>query len=301
MNTIKAINKSFLIVWKNLIFIQPFILFLLIFTLFAGGVYGTMRNGLAFIIFSSSLMLLIAAFIAGWFYMAKKTIAYELYDMQDDEDEKVIKSFSLIKHFFPGVGKYFLPVVGLGILYVAFVVLVMFLGYKFGLKYIGAADIDFMKLNEASASSQEMQAYFATLPADKAFSIVKWVSYMFVIATGVQFLTMWWFPALFYNTKNPLKALGLGFVFLFRKFGASIGITFFLIVFNFFISLFTSVFGKNVIASLVSFLMFVFYAAYYVVLIFLYYGQNSEHSAKDYINSGDDSDGQKLAGGQTGE
>lgn len=300
MNTFKAINKSFGITWRNLILTQPFILFMLIFSILSGGLAGVMRNNAAFIVCTLSLLLLITAFLAGWFYMTKKTISFDLDDTTE-ADDKAYKSFGLVKQFFPGVGEYFLPVTLLGILYLLFTLCVVFLAFKLGIKYIGMPDIDIAKLNAAADSSRDMQAYFSTLPYDKVLSIVKWVSYSFLIAIGIQFFTMWWIPALFYNTKNPLKAFLLGIKFLFRKFGASLGIMLFLMMFNFFISFVTTVSGQNIMLSLLSLLLFFYYATYYIVLIFLYYGQNGEHSAKDYIYSGDDGDGQKLAGSESGE
>jgi len=295
VNTFKAISASFGITWRNLILAQPFILFMLLFSILTGGVFSAVRNQAAFLIFSISLGLLVMAFMAGWFYMTKKTIAFDFNDSVSQED-KAYESFRLVRHFFPGVGEYFLPVTLLGILYMVFTLGVVFITFNVGVKYIGVPDIDFAKLNAAADSAKNMQAYFATLPYDKVLALVKWVTYMFVAAVCVQFLTMWWVPAMFYNTKNPFKAFVLSIKFLFRKFGASVGIMFFLMMFNFFISFVTSAFGDNVILSLLSLLLFFYYATYYVVLIFLYYGQNGEHSAKDYINSGDDSDGQKLAG-----
>lgn len=300
MNTFKAIKKSFGITWRNLILAQPFILFMLIFSILSGGLSSVMRNNIAFLICSVSLLLLITAFLAGWFYMTKKTIAFDLDDTIEPDD-KAYKSFGLIKHFFPGVGEYFLPVTLLGILYLLFTLCAVFLAFKLGVKYIGIPDIDLARLNAAADSTKNMQAYFSTLPYDKVLAIVKWVSYSFLLAIGIQFFTMWWVPALFYNTKNPLKAFWLGIKFLFVKFGASLGIMLFLMMFNFFISFITSVFGQNIILSLLSLILFFYYATYYVVLIFLYYGQNGEHSAKDYIYSGDDSDRQKLAGSESGE
>lgn len=301
MNIFNAINKSFVIVWRNFILTQPFILFCLIFTILSGGLYGTMRNGAAFFIFTFSLVMLAVAFAAGWFYMTKKTIAYELDDLTQNEEEKALNSIWLIKHFFPGVGKYFLPVVAIGILYAAFSFVVFFVGYKLGIKFIGIPDINMASLSAASESVKDMQAYFASMPVDNALAIIKWFFYVFAISTGVQIVTMWWAPALFYNTKNPLKAFWFGVKFLFRKFGATLVIVFFLMLLNFLISLVTSAFGQNIVVSFISLVLYIFYVTYYVVLIFLYYGQNGEHSAKNYINSGDDSDGQKLASSEFGE
>ena len=300
MNVFSSIKNSFVITYKNLILAQPFVLFLLVFSILSGGLYSVQKNPIAFIVFGLSLILLMTAFLAGWFYMAKKTIAFELYE-DLEEEEKSLKSFGLIKHFFPGVGEYFLPMVGLFVIFMLLSSAAAFLIYKLGIKYIGAPDFDAAAFKAAAVSAAKMQEYLASVPVAKLKNFVYWVTFVSFSGMIFQFLTMWFVPAMFYNSKNPLKALFLGIKFLFKHFFASVVIACFLVMFNVVVSMVNSLFAFNVILSLIGFLLFFYYGTYFIVLIFLYYGQNGEHSAKDYINSGADCDGEKLAGGETGE
>ena len=300
MNAFEAIKKSFVITYKNLILAQPFVLFLLVFSILSGGLYSVQKNAIAFLVFGLSLIFLFVAFLAGWFYMAKKTIAFELYENLDDE-EKSLKSFGLIKQFFPGVGEYFLPMVGIFILFMLLSAITAFLVYKTGLKFIGAPNFDAEAFKAASVSAVKMQEYLASVPIEKVKNFIYWICLVSFSGMIFQFLTMWFVPAMFYNAKNPFKALFLGLKFLFKNFFASIGIALFLLIFNIFVSMVNSLLAFNVILSLIGFLLFFYYGTYFIVLIFLYYGQNGESSAKDYINNRPDCDGEKLASGETGE
>lgn len=300
MNILRAIKQSFSIVWKNLILAQPPILFLIVISILTAGMSGLRRVPVAGIIFFISFILLVAAFFAGWFFMAKKTIVFAMDDSMPEE-EKAIKSFGLVKHFFPGVGEYFLPQVVLGILYVLFSFVVTYIAFQVGEKFLGAPNIDFAKLNEYSTSVTEFQSYINSLGTEQAYSLLSWLSYLFFVALCGQFVTIWWVPALFYKTKNPFMAIVEGTKFLFRKFGASVGIFLFLMIFHFVVSFVNSLTSQNIIIALIGFVLFFYFVTYYVVLIFLYYGQNGETSAKDYIDSGYNGNGQKLAGSESGE
>ena len=300
MNSITAIKNSFKIVWKNLILAQPPILFLLVMTLLMSGFNRFGANNIVTLVFGASLIFLAVAFLAGWFYMVKKTIAYDL-DTSIKEEEKAIQSFGNIKHFFPGVGEYFLTALGAGIILVVASFIVALLAIKFDVKFFGPLDIEFLRKSMEINTGAEMQLYLNSLSEEKLMPILTWFVYFSFVQIVGQFVIMWWFPAMLYNTKNPLWALVLNFKFLFKHFFASVGIILFLVFLNIVISLITSIFGTNVILSLISFLLFFFYVTYSIVLIFLYYGQNGESTAKDYIDSGDDCDGKKLAGSESGE
>ena len=294
MNISTAIKESFNIVWKNLILMQPPILFMLIMSLFLSGFNRVNANNTVSIIFILALIFLSIAFISGWLHMIKKTIAFEKDNTISNED-KAIQSFGLVKHFFPGVGEYFFPAVGIGFLLTIILFFSAFFAVKQGVASFGLPDMEIFKKSLELNTTTQIEAYFSTLPEEKIFSIFSWFFFLFTIEAGIQFILMWWAPALLYNTKNPLWALILNFKFLFKHFFSTLGILLFLIILNIVISLISSIFSQNAVLSLISFLLFFFYVTYYVVIIFLYYGQNGETTAKNYINNGDDCVGEKLA------
>ena len=100
-------------------------------SLLIGGFNRVAANNSVFIIFVASLAFLSIAFLAGWFNMVKKTIAFELDESVSSED-KAVKSFGLVKYFFPGVGEYFLPALGGLINTILFTLLVLALAFVIG-------------------------------------------------------------------------------------------------------------------------------------------------------------------------
>lgn len=301
MNVLSSIKNAFSIVSRNLILVQPFVLFLLVISVLSSGLYAVQKNFYAFMIFAAAVVLLFVAFFAGWFYMTKKTIFFELYERMDDE-EKALKSFGLIKHFFPGIGEYFLPMIGLAVIFLTFSFAFTLIWYKCGAAVLGVPKIDVQALNAASSSMAKLQSYFLSLNPAELKSLTFWLLFASLGGMVFQFFTMWLFPALFYGgSKNPLSAFIKSIKFLVRKFFPSVGIFVFLLIFNIAVSIINSMLAKNVILSLIGFLIFFYFATYYIVLIFLYYGQNGEHTAKDYINSGNDGNGEKLACGEDSE
>lgn len=308
MNVVDCIKNTFKITVKNFILVQPLVLFFIIFIFLIGGMYGMRAsNKIVFLFFSVVSLLIVAAFMAGWLYMAKKTIAFE-FNKDIPEEEKALKSLGLIKHFFVGVGQYFVPMILFGTIYLVFQNLVMYFALKLGLQVFSGLDFDFTKANPLEVLLEpSCNAQIANCTATK----IAWAAWLLFLIIVLPFFTMWWTPALFYSAKNPILAIKKGIIFLFKNFAASVGLYLFLSIFYSF-SLLINTFAPtsisledNFILGIILLLFGVFflfyYPTYYVVLIFLYYGQHSEHSAKDYIDIGDDSDRQKLAGSDPGK
>ncbi len=66
MNVLTATKESFNIVWKNLILMQPPILFMLIMSLLLGGFNRVNADIFVSIIFIFALIFLSIAFVVGW-------------------------------------------------------------------------------------------------------------------------------------------------------------------------------------------------------------------------------------------
>lgn len=290
-----TIKRAFLILNNNLILSQPFVLYLLVAVLAFGAVASGI-NPSALIILIFSMVFLSVAFLAGWFYMDKKVIEYEITTTLEG-DEKAIGSVSLFKEFFPGVGEYFLPVLGSLILYFAALALVFWGFYEIGLREFGAPGFDLNKINEASKSYLAMKSYVASLPQPQVILLLKWILYISFFSFVFQAATMWWFAPLYYDTKNPFRAMLLAFKFFVSNFAPSLGIFVFLGIFNIFVSAFNSLAGNNLILLFLSFILYFYYVTYYIVLIFLYYGEKNGY----YSYSRSDGNGQEQPFNTPGE
>ena len=279
-NTIKL---AFEILNKNLLLTQPLIVFIFILSISSGMINRLQNNLPLLLVYTLAMGLLFIAFVAGWGNMFKNAISSEINETLSDE-EKRENAYNIGKYFFSGVGEYFLSVLGLSILYFFITAIISFLIFKLGVQFIGIPNIDFAKLNEASATFASSQNYFASLPVAEYVKLTKWLLLIMSVSTGLQYITMWWFTSLFNDTKNPFLAISFGTKFFFKNILNIIVLALFLFLLHVITSMINVVFVANVILSLVAFIVFIYYITYYIVLIFLYYAKET----KNNINSRND-------------
>ncbi len=264
------IKQAFTITKENIILAQPLIIYLIIISLTMAGV-ARQNSQNAFYIFFGANILLSTAFFAGWMYMTRKTIEHSKKEY-DTPDNKSIASIKLINEFFPGVGEYFLSITASILLYAGGYLILMYLSYKLGLNFLGRPDIDWGKMLSAQTPEQ-MQKFVGTL----SFAQIKLLNLWFLFIGGISiiytYLTMFLFPAVIYDSKNPFAAFLINIKFLFKNFAGSIGILIFLAALNMFISILSAIFSINVILSIIGLVITFYFMTYCLVLIFLYYDE----------------------------
>lgn len=271
------IKRAFSITKDNIILAQPLVLYLVVISLTSAGL-SQVPNQMAFWVFFVANILLSTAFFAGWMFMTKKTIEHSKKEFEKPE-EKSLASFALIKDFFPGVGEYFLSVTITIGLYLIFYVLIMFLGYKLGAHLIGNPNVDWNKMMSAQTPVQ-MQSFVGTLTLTQLKSLNLWFLLMGTLSVVYTFLTMFLFPSVLYDTKNPFVAFFKNLKFLCKNFIGSAGVLLYLFALNMIVSMISLLFSANVILSIIGLVISFYFMTYCVVLIFLYYEENT---AKEHI------------------
>ena len=264
------IKDAFKVTKDNIILAQPLVLYLIVISLTSAGL-GRVPASPVFWVFFGANLLLSTAFFAGWFYMFKKTVEHEKTEYRT-ADEKGMASVKLIKYFFPGVGEYFLPVSAGILLYIAGFALVLFLGFKAGTCFLSNPHVDFAKIMAAQTPNQ-MQDYLMTLKPVQIKLLNLWFLYIGGISFVYTFLTMFWFPAMLFDHKNPFLALWINLKFVFRNFFGSLGIVSYLFLMNFVVSGINAIAGVNLILSIISLVITFYFMTYCLVLLFLYYGE----------------------------
>lgn len=279
---INSIKTSFNVLKDNLIVVQPLILYMILIGFVAQPVSFSLDQNLSSIIAISIVFLFTAAFIAGWFYVIKLSIKMK-DDVYETPEEKGLAQISLLKQFFTGVGDYFIPVIGMMLLYLTLAIAFSFLAYKFGVHYIGSFDIkkDLVKILTIDAK-ESYSILAANTPSIEKLKIIYWGAYFSVLSLVFTFVTLFLGAALLYSSKNPVKAFCENLVFLFKNFFGAIGLIIFLSVLNFFVSSIYVISSLNIILSIIALLLTFFYMTYHVVLIFVYYDEKT----KDTCNSG---------------
>ena len=89
------------------------------------------------------------------------------------------------------------------------------------------------------------------------------------------FLILFYIPAMFFKSKNPLKALFLALKDLFsKKFFENLGLYLILFISYSILSILTTIFGLNVITHFIFTLINFYYMVFIAVLVFNYYYVN---------------------------
>lgn len=260
-------QNSFKIIFKlsnkYIVLATPLILFSLISSVYLSvSLAGTMLNILIAIIL---LLLMSGAFVSGWFNMVKCAI---VSPPEDDPN-------SLLKEFPSGVGEYFLPAIGLIINSFVIVTIMLTAAYGIGLKLIGNPSISGEKFANAMQNTAALKEFLASLNAEQLAQLNQWNLLLLGVMAVVYFLLILYLPAMFFNDKNPLRALWISLKNLFsRKFFITLGIYILIFGVNFVLSILTALSTGNLImnfiATLINFYCFVILA----VGVFYYYYNN---------------------------
>ena len=277
----KAIKKSFDIIIKNSAVMQPlilFLLFILLFNSFMG--MGILRSPLIALIFSILSILLLSAFLSGWFYTIKYAVdTYQKVDKNDPDYALKIGLYNIetFKKFFSGGGEYFLPVLLVVIIGIVCTDLITFAGQKL----LHVSNLQFLS-QQMNTNIQSVQELPKITLSQFAFML-----YLLVYVFVVRFLTLFWMPALFYKTKNPFVSLFKSIKFLFKNFLVSIGVYLFLfsIYAIFFVFIGISVF--SIILQLICFVILIYLITFSIVFIFTIYRQILVQKEIEKVNEKD--------------
>ena len=257
------IKDSFQLTNKYIILATPLILFSLLSSLYI--LFSVGGNLLSLLIALLLFGLMVGAFLSGWFFMIKTCVSNP-----EQEDPNV-----LLKEFPAGVGEYFLPVLGLMINTMIISVLLILVSYFVGMKLIGEIGITPEALTKGMESFAAMKAFLGCLTQEQMFKLNAWNMLLFFTMSVTYFLIMFYSPALFFKDKNPFKAYFISLKDLFsKKFFTNFGLFLILFVSYFILSIFTTLFGTNVIMHFVFTLINFYYLVFVAVMVYNYYYKN---------------------------
>lgn len=260
---IKCLKQSFKITNKYIILATPLILFSLLSSLY---ILFSMNGNILGLLFAILLFfLMLVAFLSGWFFMVKNAVS----DTEPDEPNVLIKDFP------SGVGEYFLPTSGLVIIAFIFSSL-LFTGFYFiGMKFIGELGFSVESFSKALESQVALKTFLTSLTPEQLFRINAWNLLLFAATSIVYFVLMFYSPVLFYKTKNPLKAFFVSIKDLFsRHFFNNLFMYLMIFVSYFILSVFTTIFGHNIVLHFVFTLLNFYYLVLVAVFVFNYYHNN---------------------------
>lgn len=266
----KLFKNAFKLTNEGILLAIPLIIFILIITLylsFAQSVVDTMPEAACALV---TLLCMTAAFLAGWFYMVKKSI--ELSQTQFVMDEDKAKALIEVTKTIPtGIGKYFLSFLGMSVISLFLFALFGGLFYKLGMHFIGSIDFTPAQLKSAIASPQDMKAFLDSMTDTQLYKLANWNLLLMLGTSVLSFLLMLWVPEIVYSTTNPVFALFKSLKKLFIKFHKSVGLFVYLTFLNIVISFVNTFAILNALLYMILMIVYFYFLVYVVVLIFSYY------------------------------
>lgn len=266
----KLFKNAFKLTNEGILLTIPLIIFIWITTVylsFSKSVVDTLPEAISALI---TLLCMSAAFLAGWFYMVKKSIEISQTQFVMDED-RAKALIDVVKTIPTGIGKYFLSFLGMSLISLLLFVLFGGLFYKLGMTFIGSIDFTSAQIKGAMASPQDMKAFLDSMTDAQLYKLASW-NMLFMFGTSIlSFLLMLWVPEIIYCTKNSFIALFKSLKKLFVKFHKSIGLFIYLAFLNIIISFVNTFAVLHPLIYMILMIVYFYFMVYVVVLIFSYY------------------------------
>ena len=285
---LKLFKNAFKLTNEGIILATPLILFIWLKTIyltFAKGVVDTLPEAFSAII---TLLCMVGAFCAGWFYMVKESIELSQKEFILDTD-RAKEILNLIKKIPTGIGKYFLSFVGMSLVTLVIFGLFAVCIYKLGMHFIGSIDFTAEQIKNAMVSPQDMKAFLDSLSLEQLYKLGNWNLLFMAASTIMSYLLLLWVPEIIYKTQNPVAALFKSIKKLFVKFGKSIALFMYLTFLNFALSFANTFSLLHPIIYMLMMIAYFYFLVYVVVLIFSYY--DKEFNKQEESNSDSRSDG----------
>lgn len=203
----KLFKNNFKTTNDCIILATPLIIFLSILGWYFNYALETADNIPKLILAGTTLLVMGCGFLSAWMYMTKKTLQLANQVFIFDKDRA--RAFrELIMSLPRGIGKLFLPFVGITILLIAIYSLAITGATFIIVKFIGTIDINNLFISkDLLVSSQELFNELLELPQNEIIVINCWYLLVSAITAIISFLTMFLVPEIVYSEKNPLKAI----------------------------------------------------------------------------------------------
>ena len=283
---LKLFRQAVKITNDNIILAIPLILFMWIINFYSLFSKYTVDTAPELILASVTILFMVGAFCAGWFYMIKGAISLSKKVFVLDED-RAKETLNLLKVIPVGIGKYFLSFVGMYVILFFIQVLVTLIVYTIGVHTIGVLDpasvqhLQTIASDQSQTSDQAMMSFVDSLTQEQIIFFGKWSMLFMLISSAAFFLIMLWFPEIIYCTQNPLFALWHSVKKLFKTFFKSLTLFINMWIIGF-ILLFINTFALiNPFTYLIMSIILFYYSVFVMVLLFLYYDEtfNSSNAA----------------------
>lgn len=274
-------KQSFILLKDNLMVMQPLFIGVLLMMLVIMPISNKTSFDLGCLFSIIIAVLCFTTFLAGWFSCVKSTVALK-NEKYETPEQRSKANINILKSFLPGVGEYMLPTTVVTILY-ALLAYGTFKLYKiFAIQMYISNNLPKNLFKIINTSSQaEIAKYIQT-----NFSVEQLQSLLLIFACGFiiyfifNILVLWFAPAVFYTTKNPIFAMFKAIEFTFKNLFISFLIVLVMFCLNLLMSFFNGFLNNQYLAFIPMLLSF-FYCIYYVLTVFLYYESKTQDNCNN--------------------
>lgn len=217
-------------------------------------------------------VVMFCGFLSAWLYMSKKTLALskKIFVFDKDRGKALI---DLILSLPKGIGKLFMPILGLTIIYlIIYSVLISGITWLVA-KYIGTVSLESFDLSSVFISSKELINEINEFTQEDLIVINCWYLLVSMGFTVVSFLTILWIPEIVYTEKNPIKALYNSFIKLITSFPKTLLLFIYISFLIIAISILNTLLMFNPFAYFIVLIFYYYLLVYIIVLLFSYYEQ----------------------------
>ena len=281
---IKVFKDAFKVSSENIVLATPLLVFLLLINIYLIVAKDAVKVLPSALLFFLTLLLMISAFMSGWFYMIKTAI----YNFKNKVLHRENETFKLINEFPVGIADYMGPYIGLSIAFLIFGDIVLVSVYYIGLNLIGSIGVTSSQFISATEAPVAMQALIDSMTKTQVLKLNYWYFLIMFSLQIFSLFTMFWPVELLYSTKNPIKALFYSVERIFQR-PQSILLFIVISVLNVIMMILNYISMFNPISYFVMTLIYFYFIVYIFVLLFLYY----EEKIKGNSNSIADSNGQE--------
>lgn len=269
---LKLFKNSFKTTNDCIILATPLIIFLSILGWYYNYAADSIDTVPKLVLAAITMLIMFSGFVAAWLYMAKKTIALSKKIFVFDKDR--VKALTSLAISLPnGIGRLFLPMMGVISIY-ALIYLLIFSGISYLIThFVGSINLDFVDFQSLMLSSGNLAEEISKMNEKELMVLDYWSVASFTGILLVSFITMLWIPEIVYNEKNSFKALYNSIVKLFMNFKKSIILFVYIAFLVIMISILNTLLMFNPFLYFFVLMFYYYFLVYIVVLLFTYYDE----------------------------
>lgn len=269
---LKLFKNSFKTTNDCIILATPLIIFLSILGWYYNYAADSIDTVHKLVLAAITMFVMFSGFVAAWLYMAKKTIALSKKIFVFDKDR--VKALTSLAISLPnGIGRLFLPMMGVISIY-ALIYLLIFSGISYLIThFVGSINLDFVDFQSLMLSSGNLAEEISKMSEKELMVLDYWSVASFTGILLVSFITMLWIPEIVYNEKNSFKALYNSIVKLFTNFKKSIILFVYVAFLVILITILNTLLMFNPFLYFFVLMFYYYFLVYIVVLLFTYYDE----------------------------